>query len=81
MARPVLHKARVIGGGKQVGGNGVLEHVEVPLVFREACLVAVALHEHMEHDATDGQAESSRLSSSRAKNLIVSTLLRCMAWC
>jgi hypothetical protein len=51
---PILHKSQVCAGILEVRSNRVFEHMEVPLVLRDARALAIVLHEFIESAATDG---------------------------
>ena len=51
---PVLHKAEVSTGIKQVRGDRVFEGMEMPLALRDARELAVVLHEFIQPTAADG---------------------------
>jgi hypothetical protein len=44
MAHPVLHEAELAAGVEEVGGDGVLKAVELPLLRRQARPFAIRLH-------------------------------------
>jgi hypothetical protein len=44
MAHPILHEAEFSAGVKEVGGDGVLEIMELPFLRRQARLLAIGLH-------------------------------------
>jgi hypothetical protein len=48
---PILYKAEIGAGVEQVGGDGVLESVEVPFALRDARELAIVLHEFIQSAA------------------------------
>jgi hypothetical protein len=53
---PVLHKAEVCTGVEQVGGDRVLEGMEMSLAFRDAGAVAAVFDKLVESAAADGRS-------------------------
>jgi hypothetical protein len=56
MAYPILYKPEVCTGIEQVGGDRVLEGMEMPLALRDARVLAVVLHEFIQPAAADGRS-------------------------
>jgi hypothetical protein len=53
---PVLHKLEFSVCVKQMGGDRMLEGVELPLLRRKACLLAVGLHRAPQGPSINGHA-------------------------
>ena len=44
MAHPVLHEVEFSAGVEEVGGDGMLETMELPFLRRQPCSLAIGLH-------------------------------------
>src|SRR5688572_6070690 len=56
MAHPILHKAEFAARIEQVGGDRMLETMELPFLRRQACLLPIGLHRTPQRPPINGYA-------------------------
>src|SRR5215510_3123597 len=49
MSQPIFHKRQISASIEEVCCDGVLQAMELPFLFRQACDLAIRLHEMVEH--------------------------------